>query len=536
MTYFLTLDVDLSRSGWAEDQVVKLPENKGLLALAPANDLTALIGRTLEKQGRPFQIFDRDPSKPFIYPLGNYSDLLKDREEVVGLWVGSPNYEKAIADHLINLGFPAQKLAHLDPPPERARVFSLDEALTWARALPRDERVEQRVERLAQLVGEKPYLVVKGPYWYDLVEKARLLRDALGFEVIWVSGVTEPVREEQTRFIQAGWRDVLVLAQTREQGRQACFLLVHGLTFTDAVFLRAFCPPAKIVSYVYDWLPHSVPYQERHRLSLPGNQAAAVIDSEYAAAQAILNAGVVDGLLFKDGGADFSLYQNIEVANLFFPTCLPEARYQPPPEAPEPGTPGRMLFVGTLFGSESDPEVSGHSIFFDTFAAIAGQGIPLHVYYLPVRNAPSVVNEYRQHLAHQPLVEMIPGQPLDALLPQLAGRFHWGAMIAAADFGFARTHAAHTLPSRIFTYAALGIPIVVSNEFEDLCDLVRRYGIGVVIRRDQIHQLGQILRQQDYSSLQQAVLAFRSEFSLERRAPALVDFFARTTNKAEVLS
>ena len=88
------------------------------------------------------------------------------------------------------------------------------------------------------------------------------------------------------------------------------------------------------------------------------------------------------------------------------------------------------------------------------------------------------------------------------------------------------------LPSRIFTFLALGIPVITSEENRFIAEFIEVHGIGISISGSEVRNLSALLDSVDYAQVQSNVLKARKKFTLEKMKDQFVGFIneARTVN------
>jgi glycosyltransferase involved in cell wall biosynthesis len=165
--------------------------------------------------------------------------------------------------------------------------------------------------------------------------------------------------------------------------------------------------------------------------------------------------------------------------------------------------PPRLVYQGTLSSS------GGHYDLHDMFAAIAAQGIELHVH--PAREAPS----YRA-LAGVTVYDPLPPAALMAALPRYD--FGWAGFNAALN----AAHLDTALPNKAFEYVGCGLPVITLRH-RALARLVEEEGLGLVLNR--VEDLGAALEAVDRSALRRRVAAARGDFTVEGNMGPIVGLY-----------
>ena len=72
-----------------------------------------------------------------------------------------------------------------------------------------------------------------------------------------------------------------------------------------------------------------------------------------------------------------------------------------------------------------------------------------------------------------------------------------------------------SIPTKVFTYIGLGIPPVVSEEFESVVRIIEKYKCGVACSQRDIKDLKTRLAKENYAQLQKGLLHAREDLCLE---------------------
>ncbi len=175
---------------------------------------------------------------------------------------------------------------------------------------------------------------------------------------------------------------------------------------------------------------------------------------------------------------------------------------------PEPaGGPPRIVYQGTLSRG------GGHYDLYELFAAIAAQGIELHVF--AAREA-AAYRELAGVTVHDPL----PPAELMRALP--AYDFGWAGFNSALN----AAHLDTARPNKAFEYLACGLP-VITLPHRALARLVDEERIGVVL--DRVEDLGAALGQLDVPALRARVAAVRGRFTVEGNMGQIVGLYDELT-------
>jgi len=182
-----------------------------------------------------------------------------------------------------------------------------------------------------------------------------------------------------------------------------------------------------------------------------------------------------------------------------------------PAALPTPaGGPPRIAYQGTLSRS------GGHYDLYEIFAAIAAQGIELHVF--AAREA-AAYRDLEGVTVHDPLE---PGA-LMGVLP--AYDFGWAGFNAALN----AAHLDTALPNKAFEYLGCGLPVITLRH-RALARLVQEEGVGVVL--DRVEDLGAALAALDVAAVRRRVAAARGRFTVEGNMGQIVELYDELTQPA----
>jgi len=117
-----------------------------------------------------------------------------------------------------------------------------------------------------------------------------------------------------------------------------------------------------------------------------------------------------------------------------------------------------------------------------------------------------------------------PGRLPWEITPLLA-EYDWGLMIYYFDVLVGNDHFQHIMPTKIFMYLEAGLPVLVSAELAAASRFVKEYNVGLVIEREQIKSLHEMMESVDYRLLRDNVLEVRRRMSLQNRLPELMALY-----------
>jgi hypothetical protein len=388
--------------------------------------------------------------------------------------------------------------------------------------------------RLYCELGEKPLVVIVTAGVSSIYDKSSYIAEKLGCRILWLSREILGMQNVKENQILACCLETLCkFFKLRKKKDNVVALMVHAaVSCTGVERLKRLIPGIRVVSYVYDFMNLFV-HEDQMEVWKEFHGTLEQAKMEYEYIKKILDGKLSDALVHKDGGDNWDYVKSCPKPHLWFPQAVSEALYQQPPET---SVGESFCFIGTIVPKVTHAKPSGlfDDIMMETiFKEVSDQGYRIHAYVLNPH--PDVLQEYQSRFP-TPLVQLLPGAMLEELLPRCRGRYRWGWMMYHFPRDIVLDLVRITLPTKFFTYLALGIPPVVSEEFHTVCKLVEKYKCGVVVGQKDIGNLEAILGRQDYVQLQKNVLRARKELRLEKFLPKLVTLLRRVLKNEPIFA
>lgn len=501
-------------------QFKKVAEDNRLrkIAFAPADKITIEIINYLKKQNKDtveIFVYDENVTNDFPYNVYSYNEVLNHCPDKI--YILSSVNSQNIEERFLSIGVDKEKL--INPYRDNDELLTIGEALDLIYSL-KDTR---NIEHLFSLLGEDNVAIINFPgYLYDVYEKIKILQNNLNMKIVLLDAVLQPEIDSNNETVRANLMDVINYIRLRNNMSNIMFFSVHPLwRLVILNLIRTAFPDIKIIAYIYDWIHLFCPYEQRallrQYLSLPIDY----INSEYKVMDNILDGRIANGIIHKDGGDDWTILKSCPSKKIFLPATISKQLHQE--TGSYKGKPDRFILMQLLYSPTTHlPDLFDDVFLFDVFKDILKQGYFIDIYYF--RNSEDIADEYRQYFKGEAGISFIKGKPLNHLLPEVAGKYQWGYMIYRSQFRIVKQHVEAALPSRIFTYAALGIPIVINEELRYSAGFIRDNGIGVVVSKDDIPNLRAILSNVDYNKMQRNILKFREKYSLENYENRFIRF------------
>ncbi|MBX7082683.1 MAG: hypothetical protein K1X88_25985 [Nannocystaceae bacterium] len=290
------------------------------------------------------------------------------------------------------------------------------------------------------------------------------------------------------------------------------YLQAHARWIWLGPLVAALRPGAPLVQEVWDWMSAFVD---------PSQSDAFVADGVFTAAELATMRRVepwvrtaTSGFVHKHGGPALdAVVADATVPQLRFVPALPRA-WAHAPGGREVG-PWRLVHVGQIKSAAASPRAFGDLVLAPLFHDLTRQGMYVTAHpgvtgagaHDPLADYTALARRDHAFTLHAHL-------PLRRLVDALAGQHDFGLLLYRfpATLAVGRTHLRIALASKLFTYLAAGLPVLVSPELETMATLVREHGVGLVIEPEALPRLRSTLDGCDLRGMQRAVAAAQSHF------------------------
>ncbi|VVB82610.1 Uncharacterised protein [uncultured archaeon] len=86
--------------------------------------------------------------------------------------------------------------------------------------------------------------------------------------------------------------------------------------------------------------------------------------------------------------------------------------------------------------------------------------------------------------------------------------------------------------SKMINYLEAGLPMIVSDQMEYITEIVKKYGLGLVINIKDLKNLREIIEKQDYVQLKKNIKKFQEEFKMSRVIKEIENFYERVATNS----
>ena len=370
-------------------------------------------------------------------------------------------------------------------------------------------------------IGNKPLVIAFSMGLRSIVEQSKWVQDNLGYKIVWVSREVKGMRYEREHDVLAGdLKTILKLARLRKQNTNTVALLVHmAAPHGSAWRIKDMIPGCKACCYLYDAINLWVPRDKLHLWDQYQNSKGSNA-GEYEAAEDVMRGDYIEGLVYKDYGPNWPVLDNCKAITAWAPSVHEKNLFTDPPPQ---NVPERFCFIGTIMPKTTHERPAGlfsDIMMEDIFASVAAQGYNIHAYVLNLSE--EVRKEYRARFTNG-RVQLFQGALLTYLLPRLAGRYKWGWMLYNFPQQIIMPLIHNTLPTKLFTYMTLCIPIVVSEEFKAVARFVTEHNIGVVVKRNEHNNIPAVLARYNHTELVSNILKVRDQYCIDRYLACMGD-------------
>lgn len=193
------------------------------------------------------------------------------------------------------------------------------------------------------------------------------------------------------------------------------------------------------------------------------------------------------------------------------------------------------IYAGGVLPSSSKKIISADIKMANIFEKLLKQNIKVDAYFSNVDAFTLKSSEYQDYSKLRQNYDFTYNNflPTNELLKKMQ-YYHFGLMIY--DFTIAkkakilRKHLYSAIPTKIFTYLAAGIPILISEEIYSAKEFLVSHGVAISVRSSDFNNIEQLIGQYDYAQMKENVAQFQKKFCLENHYNVLKNFLFDVIN------
>ena len=206
------------------------------------------------------------------------------------------------------------------------------------------------------------------------------------------------------------------------------------------------------------------------------------------------------------------------------------ATYSPRP-LPKSDDEIHIVYAGVIEPSSVPVKWYADLQLFSLIDKITAQKLHFHVYPSPhydIKRQRKRLSEYVTLETTNPFFHFHDPLPVDKIGEELV-QYDYGAMLfmfKEAGFDFLRVHAeTGVIASKFFTYLQAGLPILVVDTAPEAARRVNEYGSGLVIREDELEELGVRLHNVDRIKISAGVATAQASLGMNVQFPRLLTMY-----------
>jgi hypothetical protein len=370
--------------------------------------------------------------------------------------------------------------------------------------------------RLFGMLGNNPVIFVICAAVQEVMTKMKAMSEKLGYRVIYINKDCKGLQKTLGNDL---WICDPITAvnylRMRSHRKNVIFFTIHSsVNWQSITHLKTVIPDAKIVSYVYDWQNLFVPEGKLEAWEEYTPNGAKYAQVEINIIKDAVAGKECDGIIHGDYGNDWPYLKhgNLPVGALWMPRCCSKDLYQPqPPEDIE----NRCVVIGTvLHKSMFDHKTI---LFQEThierlYHKICNDGYKIDIFTLFPKQ--ECVEFYAKEFPHK-MVRLHQGMMLPSLLKTISKRFKFGLMLYEWDNDITISHDKVSMPTKFFTYLALGVPILISSRLEAAAKIVKENGCGIVFEPEDLNHIKDTIAKYSYKELLENVEKCRFNYCTE---------------------
>gem|GEM_PF-4662887 len=302
----------------------------------------------------------------------------------------------------------------------------------------------------------------------------------------------------------------------------------HSTKMFTGTLLKAIYPDMKVMVEAYDLL--YISYDDPNVLVEHDYWTKNDMQLALASETEFLNN--VDGFVIKDNIKVFkSIYGNyISKPLMSFPPLLQSSQMYFN-EKNVINKNYNLVYTGTVIENNISDPIFGESNYLKTFSMICEQSLHLSIY----TGDSDYISFKRDNPNYANLIEnnynfvFKCGLSRNNLIYDMSRKFDFGICIQywEAEFSgkiFRKLARTASFGSKILTYLAAGLPVIVTDNQEYVAKLVTNWKVGIVINAKDLPNLEEIIDNCDYSYLKQNVRNLQKQIAIENHVGQISSF------------
>jgi hypothetical protein len=371
-------------------------------------------------------------------------------------------------------------------------------------------------QRLFGLFGLNPVVVVLCAAVQEVISRMDILEKKYGYNIIYVNKDIKGLQKTlgSNRWVCDPITMINYLKMRSHRDNVVWFTIHSSINWQSLASVKSVIPDAKIISYVYDWQQLFVPKEHLHVWEDYVANGPKYALAECEVIEKVLEGKMVDGLIHGDYGDKWPMLDKADfpLGSLWMPRSCSRKIYQ---KQPPVNVENRLAIIGTvLHKSMFNKKVV---LFQETniekmYHKICNDGYKIDIFTLFPK--PECLEFYNKEFPHK-MVRLHQGMQLSALLPTIAGRMKFGCMLYEWETDITKGHDEVSMPTKFFTYLALGIPILASDRLTATCRIIEQEGCGIVFKDGDINNFKKHVNSRRYEELLENVESCRYKYCTE---------------------
>ncbi|MGD2118499.1 MAG: hypothetical protein PVG66_09080 [Chromatiales bacterium] len=303
------------------------------------------------------------------------------------------------------------------------------------------------------------------------------------------------------------------------------YLQAHARSIFILPLIKAVNPQQLVIHEVYDWMECFIGEAEVFVAEniFSRREIDTMVQTE------ALTRNLSDLLLHKDDSpwTRQVLAQSSSPQLLYYPA--PPRHWMKTPVTHDNSAPIRLVYTGQVMNPSVSSRVFGDLDLFPLIGSATTLDYRFTVFNsLLYQNTPAeMFSAYLDEAAANSCFDFHHGVDFPDILDHLHGHFDFGLIIftPSDELVIGPNHLIGAMASKLFTYLAAGLPVLVSAQLEYMAQFVTRHGIGLVIQDfSDARELQQKIAGIDWTQLQQRIVQVQQDYAIERLAQQLLDF------------